>query len=163
MKKRKWLIEIYGNLCISAMSANVSNVWSEENVALTKKVVDYAHKYDVTVEGELGVLAGIEDDINVSDKDASFTDPDQALDFIQRTGCDSLAVAIGTSHGAYKFKGAYRDGITQMINDKQQKEIIQSNLTTEVPKKAKMMGKNWLQFVSSSTFYDVISKPLYDP
>lgn len=77
----------------------------EENVQLTKQVVEYAHQNGVVVEAELGKLAGIEDDINVADADASFTDPDQALDFIQRTGCDSLAVAIGTSHGAYKFKG----------------------------------------------------------
>ena len=77
----------------------------EENVRLTKEVVEYAHARGVVVEAELGKLAGIEDEVNVSDSDASFTDPDQALDFIQRTGCDSLAVAIGTSHGAYKFKG----------------------------------------------------------
>lgn len=76
-----------------------------ENVELTKKVVEYAHSKGVVVEAELGKLAGIEDDINVNEADASFTDPDQALDFIQQTGCDSLAVAIGTSHGAYKFKG----------------------------------------------------------
>ncbi len=76
----------------------------EENVALTKKVVDYAHERGVTVEGELGQLAGIEDDVNVSAEDASFTDPDQVEDFVTRTGVDSLAIAIGTSHGAYKFK-----------------------------------------------------------
>ena len=76
----------------------------EENVALTKKVVDYAHQFGVTVEGELGQLAGIEDDVNVSAEDASFTDPDQVYDFVTRTGVDSLAIAIGTSHGAYKFK-----------------------------------------------------------
>ncbi len=76
----------------------------EENVALTKKVVDYAHKFNVTVEGELGQLAGIEDDVNVSAEDANFTDPDQVYDFVTRTGVDSLAIAIGTSHGAYKFK-----------------------------------------------------------
>ena len=76
----------------------------EENVALTKKVVEYAHQFNVTVEGELGQLAGIEDDVNVSAEDASFTDPDQVYDFVTRTGVDSLAIAIGTSHGAYKFK-----------------------------------------------------------
>ena len=76
----------------------------EENVTLTKKVVDYAHERGVTVEGELGQLAGIEDDVNVSAEDASFTDPDQVEDFVTRTGVDSLAIAIGTSHGAYKFK-----------------------------------------------------------
>lgn len=77
----------------------------EENVALTKKVVDYAHERGVVVEAELGKLAGIEDDVNVSADDAMYTDPEQAKEFVERTGCDSLAIAIGTSHGAYKFKG----------------------------------------------------------
>lgn len=78
----------------------------EDNVALTKKVVEYAHAHKpyVTVEGELGKLAGIEDAVNVSDDDAQFTDPDEVYDFVTRTGVDSLAIAIGTSHGAYKFK-----------------------------------------------------------
>ena len=77
----------------------------EENIALTKKVVDYAHPRGVVVEAELGKLAGIEDDVNVSASDAMYTDPEQAKEFVERTGCDSLAIAIGTSHGAYKFKG----------------------------------------------------------
>ena len=77
----------------------------EENVELTKKVVDYAHLKGVVVEAELGKLAGIEDDVNVSQDDAMYTDPEQAKEFVDRTGCDSLAIAIGTSHGAYKFKG----------------------------------------------------------
>ena len=76
----------------------------EENVALTKKVVEYAHAHGVVVEGELGRLAGIEDDVNVSDENAAYTDPDEVYDFVTRTGVDSLAIAIGTSHGAYKFK-----------------------------------------------------------
>ncbi|MBP1757202.1 MAG: fructose,6-bisphosphate aldolase, class [Firmicutes bacterium] len=76
----------------------------EENVALTKKVVEYAHARNVTVEAELGRLAGVEDDVNVSAEDASYTNPDQVVDFVTRTGCDSLAIAIGTSHGAFKFK-----------------------------------------------------------
>lgn len=80
----------------------------EENVALTKKVVDYAHERGVVVEAELGQLAGIEDDVNVSEEDAKYTDPDQAKEFVERTRCDSLAIAIGTSHGAYKFKGEAR-------------------------------------------------------
>ncbi len=75
----------------------------EENVALTKKVVQYAHKHHVSVEGELGVLAGVEDD--VSAKEHKYTNPEQALDFVKKTGVDSLAIAIGTSHGAFKFKG----------------------------------------------------------
>ena len=86
-----------------------SHLSYEENVALTKKVCDYAHdvaargRY-VTVEGELGRLAGIEDAVNVSDEDAQFTNPNEVQDFVTRTGVDSLAIAIGTSHGAYKFK-----------------------------------------------------------
>ena len=76
----------------------------EENVALTKKVVDYAHDHGVVVEGELGRLAGIEDDVKVSDEDSSYTKPEEVCDFVGRTGVDSLAIAIGTSHGAYKFK-----------------------------------------------------------
>ncbi|MBF8983925.1 class II fructose-1,6-bisphosphate aldolase [Lutibacter sp. B2] len=77
----------------------------EENIELTKKVVEYAHARGVVVEAELGKLAGIEDDVNVNAKDATFTDPDEAVEFVKRTGVDSLAIAIGTSHGAYKFKG----------------------------------------------------------
>ena len=76
----------------------------EDNIALTRQVVEYAHAHGVTVEGELGRLAGIEDAVNVSDKDASHTDPDQVQEFVEKTGVDSLAIAIGTSHGAYKFK-----------------------------------------------------------
>ena len=76
----------------------------EENVALTRKVVEYAHAHGVVVEGELGQLAGIEDDVNVSAEDASYTRPEEVQDFVTRTGVDSLAIAIGTSHGAYKFK-----------------------------------------------------------
>lgn len=77
----------------------------EENVSMTKEVVDYAHKYGVVVEAELGTLAGIEDDVIVDVREATFTKPEKALEFVERTGVDSLAVAIGTSHGAYKFKG----------------------------------------------------------
>lgn len=80
----------------------------EDNIKLTKQVVEYAHDKGVTVEGELGRLAGIEDAVNVSDADAAFTDPDQVEEFVQKTGVDSLAIAIGTSHGAFKFKGEAR-------------------------------------------------------
>ncbi|MCH5190387.1 MAG: class II fructose-1,6-bisphosphate aldolase [Oscillospiraceae bacterium] len=76
----------------------------EENVALTKKVVDYAHAHGVVVEGELGTLAGVEDDVVVEEGNESYTKPEQVEDFVTRTGVDSLAIAIGTSHGAYKFK-----------------------------------------------------------
>ena len=77
----------------------------EENIELTRRVVDYAHNKGVVVEAELGKLAGVEDAVKVNAKDATYTDPDQAVEFVERTGCDSLAIAIGTSHGAYKFKG----------------------------------------------------------
>ena len=77
----------------------------EENMELTRKVVEYAHKYNVTVEGELGRLAGVEDEVKVSHEDSSYTDPAQVQEFVQNTGVDSLAIAIGTSHGAFKFKG----------------------------------------------------------
>jgi len=92
----------------------------EENVELTKKVVEYAHSKGVVVEAELGKLAGIEDDVNVSEAEAKYTDPDQAKEFVERTGCDSLAIAIGTSHGAYKFKGEakLRLDILQEIREK---------------------------------------------
>lgn len=76
----------------------------EENIALTKKVVDYAHAHGVVVEGELGTLAGVEDDVKVDAENASYTRPEEVYDFVTRTGVDSLAIAIGTSHGAYKFK-----------------------------------------------------------
>ncbi len=77
----------------------------EENIRLTKEVVEYAHSKGVSVEAELGKLAGIEDNINVDARNATFTDPEEAAEFVEKTGVDSLAVAIGTSHGAYKFKG----------------------------------------------------------
>ena len=77
----------------------------EENIKLTKRVVEYAHDHGVVVEAELGKLAGIEDAVNVSARDATFTVPEEAAEFVEKTGVDSLAIAIGTSHGAYKFKG----------------------------------------------------------
>ncbi len=92
----------------------------EENVALTKQVVEYAHSKGVVVEAELGKLAGVEDDVNVDESDAMYTDPEQAKEFVERTGCDSLAIAIGTSHGAYKFKGEakLRFDILEKIKEK---------------------------------------------
>jgi len=77
----------------------------EENIVLTKQVVEYAHAHGVVVEAELGKLAGVEDNIKVDARSATFTDPDEAVEFVERTGVDSLAIAIGTSHGAYKFTG----------------------------------------------------------
>ena len=85
----------------SSVMIDGSHLPYEENVALTKKVVEYAHQFDVTVEGELGVLAGVEDE--VSSDHHTYTKPEEVVDFVTRTGCDSLAISIGTSHGAYKF------------------------------------------------------------
>ena len=76
----------------------------EENIAITKQVVEYAHAHGVVVEAELGTLAGVEDDVKVKAEDSSYTRPEDVQEFVERTGCDSLAIAIGTSHGAYKFK-----------------------------------------------------------
>ena len=86
----------------SSVMIDGSHLPYDENVALTKKVVDYAHQYDVTVEGELGVLAGVEDEVVAEHH--TYTRPEEVVDFVTKTGCDSLAISIGTSHGAYKFK-----------------------------------------------------------
>lgn len=99
------------DICKSCIDGGFSSVMFDgskhsfqDNIRLTKEVVDYAHAHGVVVEGELGQLAGIEDNIKVDAKDASYTDPDQVEEFVKSTGVDSLAIAIGTSHGAYKFK-----------------------------------------------------------
>jgi fructose-bisphosphate aldolase class II len=96
-------------LCVNCIETGFSSVMIdgshlpyEENAALTKKVVEYAHRHEVTVEGELGVLAGVEDDVKAEVH--TYTEPGQVEDFVRKTGCDSLAISIGTSHGAYKFK-----------------------------------------------------------
>jgi len=83
-----------------------SGVPFEENIKITKQVVEYAHDHGVVVEAELGTLAGVEDEVNVSAEDSSYTRPEEVEEFVTRTGCDSLAIAIGTSHGAYKFTAA---------------------------------------------------------
>jgi len=96
-------------LCIEAGFTSVmfdgSHLDYEENVAKTKEITEYAHSKCIVVEAELGKLAGVEDEVKVAAGQATYTDPDQAVDFVKRTGVDSLAIAIGTSHGAYKFKG----------------------------------------------------------
>ena len=85
----------------SSVMIDASHLPFEENIALTKKVVDYAHQFDVTVEAELGVLAGVEDEVSAAE--SHYTKPEEVIEFSQRSGCDSLAISIGTSHGAYKF------------------------------------------------------------
>jgi len=89
----------------TSVMIDASHYAFEENIALTRRVVEYTLDHGVVVEAELGRLAGIEDAVNVSDADAAFTRPDEVEEFVSRTGVDSLAIAIGTSHGAYKFKG----------------------------------------------------------
>ncbi|QUH18505.1 class II fructose-1,6-bisphosphate aldolase [Alkaliphilus sp. B6464] len=89
----------------TSVMIDASHYEFEKNIEITKKVVEYAHSKGVVVEAELGRLAGVEDAVNVSEKDATYTVPEQAAEFVEKTGVDSLAIAIGTSHGAYKFKG----------------------------------------------------------
>ena len=116
----------------------------EENVKVTKQVVDYAHKHGVVVEAELGKLAGIEDDVNVAEGDAMYTDPGQAEEFVKRTGCDSLAIAIGTSHGAYKFKGEakLRFDILKEIKDRiPNTPIVLHGASTVIPELVEMCNK----------------------
>lgn len=118
------------DICKSCIDGGFSSVMFdgskysfEENIRLTKEVVDYAHAHGVVVEGELGKLAGIEDDVNVSAKDASYTDPDQVEEFVKSTGVDSLAIAIGTSHGAYKFKPGQKPQLRFDILEEVQKRL----------------------------------------
>lgn len=119
----------------------------EENVALTKKVVEYAHERGVVVEGELGRLAGIEDAVNVSAEDASYTRPEEVVDFVTRTGVDSLAIAIGTSHGAYKFKPGQKPQLRFDILDEVSKQlpgfpIVLHGASSVIPEYVKMINDN---------------------
>ncbi len=117
----------------------------EENVRVTKEVVDYAHSKGVVVEAELGKLAGVEDDVNVAEDDARYTDPDQAYEFVQRTGCDSLAIAIGTSHGAYKFKGEARlrfDILAKVKEKLPNTPIVLHGASSVVPELVEMCNNN---------------------
>ncbi len=119
----------------------------EENVALTKKVVEYAHDRGVVVEGELGRLAGIEDAVNVSAEDASYTHPEEVEDFVSRTGVDSLAIAIGTSHGAFKFKPGVKPQLRFDILEKIQQRlpgfpIVLHGASSVVPEFVKMSNEN---------------------
>ena len=136
-------------MCIDAGFTSVmidgSKYDFEENVALTKKVVDYAHSKGVVVEAELGKLAGIEDDVNVAENDAMYTDPDQAEEFVRRTGCDSLAIAIGTSHGAYKFKGEARlrfDILAKVKEKLPNTPIVLHGASSVIPRLVEMCNEN---------------------
>lgn len=119
----------------------------EDNIALTKKVVEYAHERGVVVEGELGRLAGIEDAVNVSDADAAFTDPAQVEEFVSKTGVDSLAIAIGTSHGAYKFKPGQNPKLRFDILEKIEQRlpnfpIVLHGASSVIPKYVEMINQN---------------------
>lgn len=119
----------------------------EENVEEARRVVEYAHKYGVTVEAELGKLAGIEDDVKVSADDAQFTDPNEVQDFVTRTGVDSLAIAIGTSHGAYKFKPGQKPKLRLDILEEVSKRlpgfpIVLHGASSVVPEFVKMINEN---------------------
>lgn len=136
-------------MCIDAGFTSVmidgSKYDFEENVAITKKVVEYAHSKGVVVEAELGKLAGVEDDVNVAEDDARYTDPDQAKEFVERTGCDSLAIAIGTSHGAYKFKGdaKLRFDILAKIKEKlPDTPIVLHGASSVIPELVEMCNNN---------------------
>ena len=117
----------------------------EENIRLTKEVVEYAHSKGVVVEAELGTLAGVEDEVSVDEDDARYTDPMQAKEFVERTGCDSLAIAIGTSHGAYKFKGEARlrfdilEKVKELIPNT---PIVLHGASTVIPELVEMCNNN---------------------
>ena len=119
----------------------------EDNIKLTAEVVKYAHDKGVSVEGELGKLAGIEDDVNVSDEDASFTRPEEVEEFVSRTGVDSLAIAIGTSHGAYKFKPGQKPKLRFDILEEVSKRlpgfpIVLHGASSVVPEFVKIINEN---------------------
>jgi fructose-bisphosphate aldolase class II len=118
------------DLCKSCIDGGFSSVMIdasskplEENIAITKKVVEYAHDHGVVVEAELGTLAGIEDEVKVKSEDSSYTRPEDVQEFVTRTGCDSLAIAIGTSHGAYKFKPGTKPQLRFDILEEVQKRL----------------------------------------
>ena len=124
-----------------------SHLPQEENIELTKKVVEYAHAHGVVVEGELGRLAGIEDAVNVSAEDASYTRPEEVIDFVTRTGVDSLAIAIGTSHGAYKFKPGQKPQLRFDILEEVSKKlpgfpIVLHGASSVIPEYVEMINAN---------------------
>jgi len=119
----------------------------KDNMELTKRVVDYAHNKGVTVEGELGQLAGIEDDVNVSAEDASYTHPEQVEEFVKNTGVDSLAIAIGTSHGAFKFKPGTSPTLRfDILKDIEARlpnfPIVLHGASSVIPKYVELINKN---------------------
>lgn len=131
----------------SSVMIDGSHLSFEENIKLTKQVVEYAHDHGVVVEGELGRLAGIEDDVNVSAEDASYTRPEEVEEFVKSTGVDSLAIAIGTSHGAYKFKPGQKPQLRFDILAEIEKRlpnfpIVLHGASSVVPEYVKMINEN---------------------
>ena len=119
----------------------------EENIEITRKVVEYAHDHGVVVEAELGTLAGIEDEVNVSAEDSSYTHPEEVEEFVSRTGCDSLAIAIGTSHGAYKFKPGTKPQLRFDILEEVSRRlpgfpIVLHGASSVIPKYVEMINAN---------------------
>jgi fructose-bisphosphate aldolase, class II len=119
----------------------------KDNIELTKRVVDYAHAHNVTVEGELGQLAGIEDDVNVSAENASYTQPEQVEEFVKSTGVDSLAIAIGTSHGAFKFKPGQKPQLRFDILEEVERRlpnfpIVLHGASSVIPKYVDIINQN---------------------
>ncbi len=141
-------------LCKSCIDGGFSSVMIdgshhsfEDNIKLTKQVVEYAHDHGVVVEGELGRLAGIEDAVNVSDADASYTRPEEVEEFVSRTGVDSLAIAIGTSHGAYKFKPGQKPQLRFDILEEVGRRlpnfpIVLHGASSVIPEYVKMINEN---------------------
>ena len=131
----------------SSVMIDGSHLSFEENIALTKKVVDYAHDKGVVVEGEIGRLAGVEDDIKVKAEDSSYTHPDEVEEFVTRTGCDSLAIAIGTSHGAFKFKPGTKpqlrfDILSEVENRLPGFPIVLHGASSVIPKYVEIINAN---------------------
>ena len=124
-----------------------SHLALEENIKLTRQVVEYAHDHGVVVEGELGRLAGVEDDVKVGDDDALYTDPDEVEEFVKATGVDSLAIAIGTSHGAYKFKPGQKPQLRFDILEEVSKRlpgfpIVLHGASSVIPEYVKIINEN---------------------
>ena len=131
----------------SSVMIDGSHLSFEENIALTKRVVDYAHDKGVVVEGEIGRLAGVEDDIKVKAEDSSYTHPDEVEEFVTRTGCDSLAIAIGTSHGAFKFKPGTKPQLRFDILSEVEKRlpgfpIVLHGASSVIPKYVEIINAN---------------------
>ena len=117
----------------------------KENIELTKRVVEYAHDHGVVVEGELGRLAGVEDDVKVDSEDASYTRPSEVIEFVESTGVDSLAIAIGTSHGAYKFKGEAKlrfDILDEIVKKLPEFPIVLHGASSVIPEFVEMINAN---------------------